>query len=78
LGTLCWWMDGWRSAKEWDDEGGWMKKGKEEVDVWSWHMENGEPVDLWCFLTHLCITHRVPTSYNIMQWHIEKLKHPRI
>ncbi len=25
-------------------------------------MENGEPVDLWCFLTHLCITHRVPTS----------------
>jgi hypothetical protein len=44
-----------------------MKERKEEVDLLPQHMKkwgiDGSLIQiLWCFLAHLCITHRVPTS----------------
>jgi hypothetical protein len=34
-----WMKNGWRNAREWDNEGGWMKKGKEEVDLLPRHVK---------------------------------------
>ncbi len=44
-------VDGWRRGRS-----RWISY----PDIW----KNGEPVDLWCFLTHLCMMHKVPTSYT--------------
>jgi hypothetical protein len=53
-----------------------MKKGKEEVDLLPGHMKkwgtSGSLIEtFWCFLTHMCITHRVPISNDIMQMQLE-------
>ncbi len=64
-----------------DSEGGWMKKGKEEVDLLPRHMKKwgtgGSLIQTFrCFLTHLCITHRVPTSstYSTEEGYTTKLE----